>query len=131
MKPKKFLIEKIPSYGPYSTCIFVENFLFVSGQIANIEVESETNKLIRNSIEMETNYVMNNLKIILLENKMGFQDVIKTSIFVKNMNDFSIINEVYSRFFNKGDYPARETVQVSGLPKRANVEISLIAYKKK
>ncbi|WP_185862153.1 Rid family detoxifying hydrolase [Blattabacterium cuenoti] len=127
MIPKKFSIEKIPSYGPYSTCVIVENFLFVSGQIA---VEQKTGKIIYDTIEMETKKIMDNLKIILFENGIGFQNVIKTSIFVKNMNHFSKINDVYSEFFQKGNYPARETIQVSGLPKNANLEISLIAYKK-
>ncbi|WP_185872237.1 Rid family detoxifying hydrolase [Blattabacterium cuenoti] len=125
MIPKKFSIEKIPSYGPYSTCVIVDNFLFVSGQIA---VDPKTGKLISDTIEIETKKIMENLKIILLENKIGFQNVIKTSIFVKNMNHFSKINKIYSCFFHKGHYPARETIQVSGLPKNANIEISLIAY---
>ncbi|ACY40622.1 endoribonuclease, L-PSP family (translation initiation inhibitor) [Blattabacterium sp. (Blattella germanica) str. Bge] len=126
MIPKKISIEKIPSSGPYSTCVLVENFLFVSGQIA---VDPKTGKLISDSIEIETRRIMENLKIILSENEIGFQNVIKTSIFVKNMNHFSKINDVYSDFFHDGNYPARETIQVSGLPKNANIEISLIAFK--
>ncbi|WP_185869049.1 Rid family detoxifying hydrolase [Blattabacterium cuenoti] len=123
---KKFSIEQIPSYGPYNTCVLVGNFLFVSGQIA---VDPKTGKLISDLIEVETRNIMENLKIILSKNGIGFQDVIKTSIFVKNMNHLSKINDIYSDFFHKGNYPARETIQVSGLPKNANVEISLIAYK--
>ncbi|WP_185853351.1 Rid family detoxifying hydrolase [Blattabacterium cuenoti] len=126
MISKKFSIEKIPSYGPYSTCVLVGFFLFVSGQIA---VDPKTGKLISDSIEMETRKIMENLKIILSENGIGFQNVIKTSIFVKNMNHLSKINDVYSDFFHEGNYPARETIQVSGLPKNANIEISLIACK--
>ncbi|WP_185863513.1 RidA family protein [Blattabacterium cuenoti] len=121
MIPKKFSIDKIPSYGPYNTCVVVGGFLFISGQIAG---EEHTN-----NIEMETKKVMENIKIILSENGIGFQNVIKTSIFVTNMSNFYIINNVYSKFFHKGSYPARETVQVVGLPKNANIEISLIAYK--
>lgn len=126
MIPKKFSIEEIPSYGPYNTCVLVGGFLFVSGQIA---VDKNTGKLVSDNIEMETKKVMENIKIILLENKIGFKNVIKTSIFVTDMRDFYKINDVYSQFFHKGNYPARETIQVSGLPKKANIEISLIAYK--
>ncbi|WP_185867157.1 Rid family detoxifying hydrolase [Blattabacterium cuenoti] len=126
MIPKKFSIEKIPSYGPYNTCVLVGNFLFVSGQIA---VDFNTKKLVSDNIEMETKKVMDNIKIILSENGIGFQNVIKTSLFVTNMNFFSKINNVYAKFFHKGSYPARETIQVSGLPQNANIEISLIAYK--
>ncbi|WP_185869628.1 Rid family detoxifying hydrolase [Blattabacterium cuenoti] len=123
---KKISIEKIPSYGPYSTCVLVDNFLFVSGQIA---IDFKTGKLVFDSIEIETRKIMENLKFILKENGLHFKNVIKTSIFVKNMNHFSKINEVYSEFFHKNDFPARETIQISGLPKNANIEISLIAYK--
>ncbi|WP_041936116.1 RidA family protein [Blattabacterium sp. (Nauphoeta cinerea)] len=126
MIPKKFSIEKIPSYGPYNTCVLVGGFLFISGQIA---VYEDTKKLGFNNIEMETKKVMENIKIILSENGIGFQNVIKTSIFVTDMRNFPIINNVYSKFFHKGSYPARETVEVVGLPKNANIEISLIAYK--
>ncbi|WP_185876848.1 Rid family detoxifying hydrolase [Blattabacterium cuenoti] len=123
---KKCFSKKIPSYGPYSTYVLVDNFLFVSGQIA---IDKKTGILISNSIEIETKKVMENLEIILSENKIGFQNVIKTSLFVKEMNHFSKINNVYSTFFHEKSYPARETIQVSGLPKNANIEISLIAYK--
>ncbi|WP_185866030.1 Rid family detoxifying hydrolase [Blattabacterium cuenoti] len=123
---KKFSIEKIPSYGAYSTCVLVGNLLFVSGQIG---VDPKTGKLISDSIEMETKKIMENLKIILSENGIGFQNVIKTSIFIRNMSHFSKINDVYSKFFHEGNYPARETIQVSGLPKNASIEISLIACK--
>ncbi|WP_185857336.1 Rid family detoxifying hydrolase [Blattabacterium cuenoti] len=126
MIPKKFSIEKIPSYGPYNTCVLVGGFLFVSGQIA---IDRNTEKLVSDNIEIETRKVMENIKIILSENGIGFKNVIKTSVFVTDMNFFPKINNVYSKFFHEGDYPARETIQVSGLPKNANVEISLIAYK--
>ncbi|WP_185871661.1 Rid family detoxifying hydrolase [Blattabacterium cuenoti] len=123
---KKFSIEKVPSYGPYNTCVLVGNLLFVSGQIA---MDKNTNKLVSDNIEIETKKVMENINIILSENGIGFQDVIKTSIFVINMNFFAKINNVYSRFFCKENYPTRDFIQVSGLPKNANIEISLIAYK--
>ncbi|WP_341651236.1 Rid family detoxifying hydrolase [Blattabacterium cuenoti] len=126
MIPKKFSINKIPSYGPYNTCVFIEGFLFVSGQIA---VDQNTEKLVSDNIEMETKKVMENIEIILSENGIGFQNVIKTSVFVTDLSFFPKINHIYSQFFHEGSYPARETIQVSGLPKNANVEISLIAYK--
>jgi endoribonuclease L-PSP, putative len=126
MISKKFSIKQIPCYGPYNTCVLVGGFLFISGQIA---VDKNTDKVISDDIEMETKKVMENIKIILSENKIGFQNVIKTSIFVTDMSFFPKINNIYSKFFHKGNYPARETIQVSGLPKNANIEISLIAYK--
>ncbi|BBA16963.1 Rid family detoxifying hydrolase [Blattabacterium cuenoti] len=126
MIPKKFSIKKIPSYGPYNTCVFIGGFLFVSGQIA---IDQNTEKLVSYSIEMETKKIMENIKIILSENGIGFENVIKTSVFVTDINFFPKINHIYAQFFHKGSYPARETIEVSGLPKDANVEISLIAYK--
>ncbi|WP_185850394.1 RidA family protein [Blattabacterium cuenoti] len=119
MNLKKISIEKIPSYGPYSTCVLCEKFLFISGQIA---------EKIENDIEMETKNIMENIGIILSENKIGFQNIIKTTIFVKKLNDFEKINKIYSKFFINKNYPARETIQVNGLPKNANIEISMIAF---
>ncbi|WP_185851589.1 Rid family detoxifying hydrolase [Blattabacterium cuenoti] len=126
MKQKKYSIKKIPSFGPYRSYVIVENFLFVSGQIA---IDPTTQKLISETIEMETERVMKNLKIILSETEIGFENVIKTSLFIKNIEDYPKINSIYSKFFHKENYPARETIQVLGLPKNANIEISLIAYK--
>ncbi|WP_185856070.1 Rid family detoxifying hydrolase [Blattabacterium cuenoti] len=123
---KKISTKKIPSLGPYSTCVLVENFLFISGQIA---IDPTTKKLISETIEMETERIMKNFKIILSENQIGFENVIKTSFFIRNIDDYPKINSVYSKFFHKRDYPARETIQVLGLPKNANIEISLIAQK--
>ncbi|WP_185860733.1 RidA family protein [Blattabacterium cuenoti] len=126
MIPKKISIEKIPSYGPYNTCVLVGDFLFISGQIAGYK---NPEKFISYNIEMETKKVMDNIKIILSENGMGFQNVIKTSIFVTDMSFFTKINNVYSEYFHDRSYPARETIQVSALPNNANIEISSIAYK--
>ncbi|WP_185864480.1 RidA family protein [Blattabacterium cuenoti] len=121
MNLKKTSIKKIPCYGPYSTCVLSGNFLFISGQIAeNIEESS--------SIERETKEIMKNIEIILKKNKIDFTNIVKATIFVKNINDFSKINKIYSQFFIKDNYPARETVQVSGLPKNANIEISMIGF---
>ncbi|WP_185871101.1 RidA family protein [Blattabacterium cuenoti] len=119
MNLKKISIEKIPSYGPYSTCVLCEKFLFISGQIA---------EKIENDIEIETKNIMENIGIILSENKIGFQNIIKTTIFVKKLNNFEKINKIYSKFFINKNYPARETIQVNGLPKNANIEISMIAF---
>ena len=109
--------------GPYSQAVIAKGFLYVSGQIP---IDRSTGNLISSSIEDETEQVMKNLGYILDEASTTFDKVIKCSIFIKDMNDFTKINEVYgSRFLN--DPPARETVEVSGLPKGVNVEISCIA----
>ncbi len=109
--------------GPYSQAVFANNTLYVSGQIA---MNPETGQLIHTDIQSETRQVMKNLEAILTTAKLTFSDVVKCSIFVRNMDYFAAINEVYGSFF--GDYaPARETVEVSRLPKNVNVEISCIA----
>ncbi|MCF6402080.1 RidA family protein [Chitinophaga filiformis] len=111
--------------GPYNQAIRSGNLLFVSGQIA---LSPDTNQLVLDDIKTETHQVMKNLKGILSEAGMDFDNVLKTTIFIMNMNDFAQINEVYGSYFT-GDYPARETVQVAALPKGVNVEISVIASK--
>jgi 2-iminobutanoate/2-iminopropanoate deaminase len=111
--------------GPYSQAILINNTLFISGQIA---IEPSTGELITINVIKETNQVMNNLMAILKEANMNFSDIVKTTIFLKDMNDFPAVNEVYGQFF-VGDFPARETVQAAGLPKGVNVEISMIAIK--
>ena len=109
--------------GPYNQAVQSGNLLFVSGQIA---INPETNQLVLDDIKTETHQVMKNLKGILTEAGMDFNNVLKTTIFIMNMNDFAQINEVYGSYFTS-DYPARETVQVAALPKGVNVEISVIA----
>jgi 2-iminobutanoate/2-iminopropanoate deaminase len=111
--------------GPYNQAIQSGKLLFVSGQIA---LNPDTNQLVLDDIETETHQVMKNLRGILSEAGMDFDNVLKTTIFIMNMNDFAQINEVYGSYF-AGDYPARETVQVAALPKGVNVEISVIASK--
>jgi len=111
--------------GPYNQAIFSGNLLFVSGQIA---LNPDNNQLVLDDIKTETHQVMKNLKGILSEAGLDFDNVLKTTIFIMNMNDFAQINEVYGSYFS-GDYPARETVQVAALPKGVNVEISVIASK--
>jgi 2-iminobutanoate/2-iminopropanoate deaminase len=109
--------------GPYSQAVVAGGMLFVSGQIA---LDPASGHMIQSSVEAETTQVMKNIGAILEEAGMDYGNIIKTSIFLKDMNDFAVVNTVYGSFF-KSDFPARETVQVSRLPKDANVEISVIA----
>ena len=111
--------------GPYSQAIFANNILYVSGQIA---IDPATGNVVQENIEMETRQVMKNLYAILVEAGLDFKDVVKCTIFVKDLNNFSRINEVYGGYFTQTP-PARETVEVSRLPKDVNVEISCIAVK--
>jgi len=111
--------------GPYSQAVLSGNTLYTSGQIA---INPKSGKLILESIELETTQVMDNMKAILKEAGMNFDHVVKASIFISNMDDFTQINTVYNQYFTS-DYPARETVQVARLPKDVNVEISMIAVK--
>ena len=110
--------------GPYNQAILKDNTLYASGQIA---IDPKTNELISGDIKAETKQVMENLAVVLRAADMDFSHVVKCSIFISDMNDFSEINQVYGSYFNNETAPARETVQVSGLPKNVNVEISLIA----
>ncbi len=116
--------KKAPApIGPYNQCIKAGELVFISGQIP---MNAETGELVTASIEAEAHQVMQNLKAILEEAKLTFDHVVKTSIFLSDMSLFAQVNEVYGSYFS-GDYPARETVAVKGLPKGVNVEISLIA----
>ncbi|MCL9770294.1 RidA family protein [Flavobacterium sp. HXWNR69] len=112
--------------GPYNQAILVGNTLYTSGQIA---LNPETMELVLDDIETETKQVMENLKALLAEADMTFENVIKTTIFIMNMADFSRINAVYGSYFHEATAPARETVQVACLPKNVNIEISIIAVK--
>lgn len=112
--------------GPYSQAVAAGNMLFVSGQIA---INPTSGELILDVLENETHQVMQNIGEILKSQELGFDAVIKTSIFLKNMDDFARVNAVYGEYFTD-DYPARETVQVVRLPKDVNVEISVIALLK-
>lgn len=111
--------------GPYSQAIVANGFLFASGQIA---INPENNELNIGSIDEETHQVMRNIKSLLIEAEYDFEDIIKVSIFLSDMSLFAQVNEIYGSYF-KGDFPARETVAVKGLPKGVNVEISVTAYK--
>jgi 2-iminobutanoate/2-iminopropanoate deaminase len=116
--------EKAPKpIGPYSQAVMAHNVLYVSGQIA---LEPYKGELVTGNIKLETNQVMKNIENILGAANLTFTNVVKCSIFLKNMSDFAEVNEAYGQFF-KDNPPARETVEVSRLPKDVNVEISCIA----
>jgi 2-iminobutanoate/2-iminopropanoate deaminase len=111
--------------GPYNQAVLANGTLYMSGQIA---MHPESGELIIDSIESETEQVMKNMEGVLLKAGMTLDDVVKCSIFITDMDNFSRVNEVYGKFFTS-DFPARETVQVSRLPKDVNVEISATAVK--
>mgnify|MGYP003589282127 CR=1 FL=1 len=124
---KIIFTEKAPApIGPYNQDGAFGNTLFTSGQIA---INPQTGELVLNDIETETKQVMENMKAVLEEAGMTFENVIKTSIFIMDMGNFARINTVYGSYFDEKTAPARETVQVAGLPKGVNVEISMIAMK--
>lgn len=112
--------------GPYSQAVLSSDTLYASGQIA---INPETGELLKGSIEDETELVMENLRAVLQAAGLDFSDVVKATIFVKDMNQFSQINAVYGGYFDPETAPARETVEVSNLPKFVHVEISAIAVK--
>ena len=109
--------------GPYNQAILVNNVLYISGQVC---IDTKTSALKNKDLQEETHQVMHNLKAILQEAGMSFNNVVKATIFLTDMTRFSEVNEIYGKYF-EGDFPARETVQVSALPKFVNVEISMIA----
>ena len=110
--------------GPYNQAVLLGDVLYTSGQIA---IDPKTGELAVDNIESETTLVMENLKAILEAANMTFKNVIKSTIFISDMNNFSKINAVYGRYFETETAPARETVEVANLPKFVNVEISMIA----
>jgi len=110
--------------GPYSQANFANGVLYISGQIP---VDPSTGKLVE-GIEKETHQVMKNLEAILTEAGMSFKNVVKASIFLKSMDDFAVMNDIYASYLDAESYPARETVQVSCLPKNVDIEISMIAH---
>lgn len=119
--------DKAPApIGPYNQAVLVGNTLYTSGQIA---LNPATMELVLDDIETETKQVMENMKAVLAAADMTFENVIKTTIFIMNMADFTRINAVYGSYFDEATAPARETVQVACLPKNVNIEISMIAVK--
>lgn len=116
--------EKAPApIGPYSQAVQAGNTLYISGQIA---LDAATGQLVNGSIAEETHQVMKNLGYVLEAAGLTYNDIVKSSIFIKNMNDFGAINSVYGEYFGDNP-PARETVEVARLPKDVNIEISVIA----
>lgn len=128
MSDKKIIFtDKAPApIGPYNQAVLVGNTLYTSGQIA---LNPTTMELVLDDIETETKQVMENMKAVLAAADMTFDHVVKTTIFIMDMGDFARINSVYGSYFNEATAPARETVQVAGLPKGVNVEISMTAIK--
>ena len=117
--------DKAPApIGPYNQAVLSGNTLYTSGQIA---FNPETGELVLDTIQEETKQVMENMKAVLAAAGMTFENVVKTSIFISDMNNFTQINEVYGAYFNEATAPASETVEVACLPKNVNVEISMIA----
>lgn len=117
--------EKAPApIGPYSQAVLKNGVLYTSGQIA---INPENGELVLGDIQKETTLVMENVKAVLSAAEMTFENVVKSSIFLSDMNNFSKVNEVYGSYFDDESAPARETVQVAVLPKNVNVEISMIA----
>lgn len=124
---KIIFTDKAPApIGPYNQAVLIGDTLYTSGQIA---LNPSTMELVLNDIETETKQVMENMKAVLEAAEMTFENVVKTTIFIMDMGDFSRINTVYGSYFDESNAPARETVQVAGLPKGVNVEISMIAVK--
>ena len=122
---KIIFTDKAPApIGPYSQAVLINNTLYTSGQIA---LHPQTGELVTGDIETETKQVMENMKAVLEAAGMTFENVIKSTIFISNMDDFARINGVYGAYFNEKTAPARETVQVARLPKNVNVEISMVA----
>lgn len=111
--------------GPYSQAVRAGNMLYISGQIA---IDPETNTLVNGNIEDETKQVMKNIEALLSASGFSFSDIVKTTIFLSDMEHFVLVNGIYGSYF-RSDFPARETVAVLGLPKNVNVEISVTAYK--
>lgn len=110
--------------GPYNQAVIAGDYMFISGQIA---LNPKNGELITDEIKKETTQVMENLKAILNEASLTFENVVKTTIFLSTMDDFSSVNEIYGSYLNDSTAPARETVEVSKLPVGVNVEISMIA----
>ena len=124
MKTKIFTPNAAEAIGPYSQAILSNETLYCSGQIA---LDKDGN-LKNSNIEDETVQIFKNINAILNEVNMTFENIVKSTIFLKNMDDFSTVNSIYAKYF-KSSPPARETVEVSRLPKNVNIEISVIAVK--
>ena len=127
MNKKIITTDKAPApLGPYNQAVLVNDTLYLSGQIPLIP---STMELVEGNLEAETKQVMQNLKAVLEAANMGFEHVVKTSIFLNDMNNFAAVNEVYGSYFDHATAPARETVEVANLPKFVRIEISMVAVK--
>ncbi len=127
MKKTIITTDKAPApLGPYNQAVLANDTLYLSGQIPLIP---DTMELVEGDLEAETKQVMQNLKAVLEEAEMSFENVVKTSIFLSDMNNFTAVNQVYGAYFDDATAPARETVEVANLPKFVRIEISMIAVK--
>lgn len=123
---QKKIVKPVNVIGPYSPAVRLGHLLFVSGQIA---LDQQSGALKNESIEVETRQVLDNLNFILQSEGYDSSNVVSATVYMKNMNDYARMNQIYGGFFQEGDYPARVAVEVANLPKQANVEIAVIAYK--
>jgi 2-iminobutanoate/2-iminopropanoate deaminase len=123
---QKKIVKPVSVIGPYSPAVRVGGFLFVSGQIG---LDPETGVFKGDNIESETRQVLDNLARILRAEGYDSSHVVSATVYLKNINDYQRMNQVYGGFFREGNYPARVAVEVGNLPRQANVEISVIAYK--
>ena len=121
-----FTKEAPAPIGPYNQAVLVDNTLYISGQIP---IDPKSGMLIQGDIVHQTEQVMKNLEAVLKAAQMDFGNVVKSSIFISNMDQFTLINEVYANYFDEATAPARETVQVARLPKAVDIEISMIAIR--
>ncbi|MEN8844832.1 MAG: RidA family protein [Candidatus Arcticimaribacter sp.] len=127
MKKTIITTDKAPApLGPYNQAILANDTLYLSGQIPLIP---GTMELVEGDLEAETKQVMQNLKAVLEEAEMSFENVVKTSIFLSDMNNFTAVNQVYGAYFDDATAPARETVEVANLPKFVRIEISMVAVR--
>ena len=113
-----------PAVGPYNHAVRIGDLLFCAGQIP---LDPATGNLVAGDIKAQTERVLENIRVILDDQKLGFANVVKSTVFLTNLADFAAMNEVYAKYFT-ADFPARSTVQVAGLPRGANVEIEVIAH---
>jgi 2-iminobutanoate/2-iminopropanoate deaminase len=123
---QRTIVKPVNVIGPYSPAVRIGNLMFVSGQIG---LDQESGTLKNESIEVETRQVLDNLARILRAEGYDSSHVVSATVYLKNMNDYAKMNQIYGGYFKEGNYPARVAVEVSNLPKQANVEISVIAYK--
>jgi 2-iminobutanoate/2-iminopropanoate deaminase len=123
---QRTIVKPVDVIGPYSPAVRIGNFLFLSGQIG---LDQQTGLLRNENIETETRQVLDNLNTVLRAEGFDSTHVVSATVYLKNINDYPKMNLIYGGYFQDGNYPARVTVEVSNLPRQANVEIALIAYK--